>query len=135
MVQEMKAHISDCQYGKPTDAKENKRMSMSHGMFGYIPDLIGFNPYECSPLDILIKMIPWHNAEYDMPDLFGVYGYTTCGIVEVWRWLHKDSISDKARKDGCKPIEEASELELWKMIALMSIFDDRMRIKELTFMR
>lgn len=127
----MKAHISDCQYGKPTDAKENKRMSMSHGMFGYIPDLIGFNPYECSPLDILIKMIPWHNAEYDMPDLFGVYGYTTCGIVEVWRWLHKDSISNKARKDGCKPIEEASELELWKMIALMSIFDDRMRIKEL----
>lgn len=60
---------------------------------------------------------PWLGAEnYD--DLFKTYGYTMCGICEAYIWFTNKNINDTAREHGCKPLEEATELELWKIIGI-----------------
>lgn len=58
--------------------------------------------------ELLEDSIPWHGAESDMPDLFGKYGYGLYGISDGFKW--KDEL------------ENASELEIWKMIALSNIY-------------
>lgn len=52
------------------------------------------------------------------PELFGVYGYTFCGICDGWSWFEEDKITDYARSKGRKPLTEASDMELLEMLAL-----------------
>ena len=63
------------------------------------------------------RVTPPLGAEY-IDDIFGKYGMTVCGICDYWYWFTRDNITEYALNDGRRPIEEASELELWKMIAI-----------------
>lgn len=54
----------------------------------------------------------------DMDETFGKYGMMICGVCDYWRWFTKDNITANALVDGYRPVEEATELELWKMIAI-----------------
>lgn len=52
--------------------------------------------------------------------LFTKYGMMVCGIGDYWHWFTKNNITQYALDNGHKPIEEATEEELWKMIAICS---------------
>ena len=75
-----------------------------------------------SLVDIVKDSTPWLGADSDFPELFGKYGYTISGIYDGWDWFTQDSITDYAMNHGHKPIEEATELELWKMLALTNTY-------------
>lgn len=51
-------------------------------------------------------------------EVFRKYGMVTTGVADGWYWFTKDNITEVAIKHGHRPIEEASETEIWKMIAL-----------------
>lgn len=53
---------------------------------------------------------------------FSRYGILYTGIGDGWHWFTKDNISQRAHLMGYRPIEEATEEELWKMIAMASRF-------------
>lgn len=63
------------------------------------------------------KVTPPYEAE-DMDETFKKYGMMICGIGDFWHWFTKDNITEYALNNGHKPIEEATELEIWKMIAI-----------------
>lgn len=63
------------------------------------------------------RVTPPMEAE-DMDKTFGKYGMMVCGVCEYWYWFTKDNITEYALSHGRRPIEEATELELWKMIAI-----------------
>ena len=63
------------------------------------------------------KIVPPYEADY-IDDLFKKYGIMILGISDYWHWFTKENITDYAIHNGCKPVEEATELELWKMIAI-----------------
>lgn len=76
-------------------------------------DLLGGNLVDF----LKTRVTPPLGAE-NMDDVFAKYGMTVCGICDYWYWFTKDNITEYALNNGRKPIEEASELELWKMIAI-----------------
>lgn len=55
-------------------------------------------------------------------DTFKKYGMTYCGICDGWYWFKKDNITQYAIETGHKPIEEATNEELWKMLAMSSMY-------------
>lgn len=63
------------------------------------------------------KVDPPYEAE-EMDEVFHKYGMMVCGIGDRWYWFTNDNITEQALKNGRKPIEEATELEIWKMIAI-----------------
>lgn len=63
------------------------------------------------------KVTPPYEAE-DMDETFKKYGTMICGICDYWHWFTKDNITEYALNNGRRPIEEATELEIWKMIAI-----------------
>lgn len=68
---------------------------------------------------VLKEVVPPLGAEnYD--DAFKVYGYSYFGISDGYHWFTESEISKEQRERGYKPIEEASETELWKIIAICS---------------
>ena len=68
---------------------------------------------------IRYNIVPPLGAEsYDK--VFKIYGYSYYGICDGYEWFTKDNITDTAIKNGYKPLEEATELELWKIIAICS---------------
>lgn len=52
--------------------------------------------------------------------LFKTYGFSFFGICDGYHWFTSSEISDEQRNRDYKPIEEASELELWKIVAICS---------------
>ena len=68
---------------------------------------------------VINEIDPPRWIEY-VDETFETYGYMYYGDYTRWVWFRSDTISDEIRKYGNKPIEEASELELWKMIAISS---------------
>ena len=78
------------------------------------------NLIDGSLLEFVLKEItPPLESEY-IDDVFKKYGITVCGIYDGWHWFRKDNISKQAIGLGYKPIEEATETELWKIIAISS---------------
>lgn len=63
------------------------------------------------------KVTPPYEAEY-MDETFKKCGMMVCGIGDFWHWFTKDNITEYALNNGCRPVEEVTELELWKMIAI-----------------
>ena len=59
---------------------------------------------------------PYQAEEYD--DVFKKYGMMVTGVADYWHWFTRENISERALANGYRPIEEASELELWMMIAI-----------------
>lgn len=53
---------------------------------------------------------------------FSKYGILYTGIGDRWDWFTKGNISQRGYAVGYRPIEEATEEELWKMIAMASRF-------------
>lgn len=101
--------------GVYTDEMYNKIMnSMSDcgtgQLIGFVPTMadiiysLKFDPDNFNLIEVVKESTPWLGADNDYPELFGKYGYTYCGICDGFRW--KDSIN------------EATELELWMMLAL-----------------
>ena len=71
-------------------------------------------------LDFVIKEVCPPEGMESFNKTFYTYGYGTYGVSDKWIWFKSDTITDYAKEHGHKPIEEASELELWKMVALSS---------------
>lgn len=63
------------------------------------------------------RVTPPMEAE-TMDETFKKYGMIVCGIGDYWHWFTKDNITEYALNNGHRPVEEATELELWKMIAI-----------------
>lgn len=128
-----RAEISQDSYNKwfkTMKVGDNGRMT------GIYPDIKDRQPYEFdgnmldgSLVDFILRNVtPMLGAEeYD--EVFKVYGYTYTGIGDGYSWFTNrenlpmymgTKINDINRLKGHKPIEEASELELWKIIAISS---------------
>ena len=71
-------------------------------------------------LEFLKKRVTPPIGADDMDETFGKYGIMIYGVCEYWHWFTKDNITEYALNNGRRPIEDASELELWKMIAIAS---------------
>jgi len=65
--------------------------------------------------------IPPLGMEY-IDDTFKIYGVTCSDICDRWEWFRKDKITQYAIDNGHKPIEDASDEELWKMLAMSSMY-------------
>ncbi len=83
-------------------------------------EVSGMNPGDdciCLPLDkeydlrqiVLDYCVPMIGAEKYFPDLFGKYGYTFTGVGDGWQW-------------NFAALQEASEADLWKMLAIASTY-------------
>lgn len=71
------------------------------------------------PIEILktYVTVPLQLCGFDK-ELFEVYGVYCDGIFPAWIWFTEDNLSATGRKLGCKPLTEATEAEIWKMIAI-----------------
>lgn len=56
--------------------------------------------------------------EFEYPNLYGKYGMTISGIYDGWYWFTEDNITDYARKRGCLPLTDATDIELLEMWAM-----------------
>lgn len=78
-----------------------------------------FNDNLC---DFVKKYCSPHQGMEFIDDTFKTYGYTGAGYFDGWWWREKDSITQWAIEQGHKPIEEATNEELWKMLAMTSMY-------------
>ena len=101
-----KGELNPCVLPKDADLKYNLK----------------FDPRNFNVLDVLKQSVPWMGAEGDFPELFGKYGCPYYGIYDGWDWWTLKNLTEGAIVHGKKPIETATELEIWKMIALSSIY-------------
>ena len=58
-------------------------------------------------------------------ELFRKYGMTSYGLEDKWVWFREESLTIALSKKGFAPIESASEMECWKMIALSAFYWQR----------
>lgn len=58
----------------------------------------------------------------NIDDTFKKYGMTYSGICDGWSWFRKENITQYAINEGYRPIEEATKEELWKMLAMSSMY-------------
>lgn len=111
--------MSDCGTGQLIGIVPNKARLIYN---------LKFNPENYNLIELVINSTPWLGADHDYPELFGKYGYTFTGIGDGFRWFRKDpntkltykqiALNDTAIAHGYKAIDDATELELWKMLAL-----------------
>lgn len=71
-------------------------------------------------LDFVVNDLVVPLGAEDLDKTFKKYGFTYCGICDGWRWFKENTITEKQIQNGFRPIEDASESELWKMIAICS---------------
>ena len=55
-------------------------------------------------------------------DLFKKYGMTSYGLKDEWHWFREDTLTIAMTKKGLAPIESATELECWQMLALSAFY-------------
>lgn len=111
-----------------------KKMSISpdgNQLIGGIPKTKGVIKYylegdmsDDSLLEFLTTRITVPYGAEDIDPLFRTYGVMVCGICDYWSWFTKDNITPHAISCGHKPIEYASDKELWKMIAICSRYHE-----------
>ena len=70
---------------------------------------------------VINHCVPQLGMEH-IDDTFKTYGITYCGICDGWSWFRKGNITQYAIENGHKPIEEATREELWKMLAMSSMY-------------
>ena len=122
---------TDEMYSKIMNSMDDCGTGQLTGVVPHNADLIynlKFNPDDFNLVELVVHSTPWLGADYDYPELFGKYGYTFTGIGDGFRWLRKDpnteftfkqeALNDTAATHGYKAIDDATELELWKMLAL-----------------
>jgi hypothetical protein len=87
--------------------------------FKYYVDGDIFNESLC---DFVINhCVPKLGMEH-IDDTFKTYGMTYCGIGDKWVWFRENDITKYAIEKGYKPIEKATREELWKMLAMSSMY-------------
>lgn len=72
--------------------------------------------------DFVIRHISGSDNKYETPTAWK-FGYMFDGVCTGWGWFHKDKITQAGYDAGHKPIEDATELELYKIIAECSYAD------------
>lgn len=83
---------------------------------------IGEDIFNDNLCDFVIKhCVPQLGMEY-IDDTFKTYGMTYSGICDGWDWFRKDKMTQYALDNGHKPIEDASDTELWKMLAMSAMY-------------
>ena len=65
---------------------------------------------------------PAMDFEDKYPNLFGKYGHMFCYTYDKWIWFDEENISDFAKKEGKKPLNEATDMELLEMLVLASSY-------------
>ena len=70
---------------------------------------------------VIHHCVPKLGMEY-IDETFNIYGYTYSGISDGWKWFRRDKITQYAIDRGHKPIEDATNEELWKMLAMSSMY-------------
>ena len=65
---------------------------------------------------------PYLGWDEKYPNLFGRYGHTYCTIYDNWFWYDEGTMTEYAKNKGCKPLSEATDIELLEMLALSSLF-------------
>jgi hypothetical protein len=75
-------------------------------------NLCNFVIHHCTPL------LGMENID----NTFKKYGMTYSGISDGWSWFTKDNITQYAIDRGYEPIENATDEELWKMLAMSSMY-------------
>lgn len=78
-----------------------------------------FNENLC---DFVIKYCVPPLGMEDIDNTFKIYGMSVCGICDKWHWFTRDNINQYAIEKGHKPIEYATNEELWKMLAMSSMY-------------
>ena len=58
--------------------------------------------------------------------LFRKYGHTVYGLEVKWDWYREDTLTLSLSKKGLSPIEEATEEECWKMLAISAFYWQRL---------
>ena len=101
---------SDGQLIGIADGKIDFKYYVSGDIFS--DELCDFVIHHCTP-----KL----GMEY-IDETFNTYGYTYSGIGDGWEWFRRDKITQYAIDRGHKPIEDATNEELWKMLAMSSIY-------------
>lgn len=99
-----------------------------------VPDIIrykyylGFDATDFSKEDILNELIlhcsPPEGIE-NFNALFRKYGHTSYGLKTEWIWYREDTLTLSMSKKGLCPIENATEEECWKMLALSGFYWQR----------
>ena len=57
--------------------------------------------------------------------LFRKYGHTVYGLTTDWEWYREDTLTLSMNKKGMAPIEEATEEDCWKMLAISAFYWQR----------
>lgn len=70
---------------------------------------------------VISHCVPQLGMEY-IDDTFKTYGITYSGICDGWSWFREANITQHAIEKGHKPIEQATNEELWKMLAMSSMY-------------
>lgn len=126
---------TDEMYNKIMDSMKDCGTGQLVGVIPGKADLIynlKFNPDDFNLVELVVNSTPWLGADHDYPELFGKYGYTFSGIGDGFRWYRKDpnsaftckqvALNNTAMAHGYKAIDDATELELWKMLALLETY-------------
>ena len=87
--------------------------------FCYKYDFDG-NLLDGSLLDFVINEVTVPLGAEEIDPVFKIYGYSYFGICDGYNWITRETINDKQIENGHKPIEDANELELWKIIGICS---------------
>lgn len=73
-----------------------------------------------SLVDFILNEITVPLGAEEIDSIFKIYGYSYYGICDGYKWFTKSEITKTQIDQGYKPIENASELELWKIIGICS---------------
>ena len=99
-----------------------------------VPDVIRFKYYlgfnvEYAPKEELLKELierckpPEGIENYNV--LFHKYGHTVYGFTTKWEWYREENLTLALSKKGYAPIENATEEECWKMLAISAFYWQR----------
>ncbi len=78
------------------------------------------NLLDGSLVDFILNEITVPLEAEEIDPIFKIYGYSYYGICDGYKWFTKAEITKMQMDQGYKPIENASELELWKIIGICS---------------
>jgi hypothetical protein len=108
-------------YSQMKPNSEGRFTGLSDGKINY-KYYVGGDIFNDKLCDFVVKhCVPQLGMEY-IDDTFKTYGMTYTGICDGWEWFRKDKIPQYAIDKGHKPIEEATNEELWKMLAMSSMY-------------
>ena len=108
-------------YSQMKPNSEGQFTGLSDGKINY-KYYIGGDIFNDNLCDFVVKhCVPQLGMEY-IDETFKTYGMTYSGICDGWEWFRKDKITQYAIDKGHKPIEDASNEELWKLLAMSAMY-------------